>query len=255
MEGLDMGSDHDVFFEGTWRIPGLYLHEWPDRYIHTNFDTAANIDPTKLKRAAFIGAVSGWFLANMSEEDVPAVLDLLKRNALERGGEQLARRAALPALDAAASTEVHFEIERRKVESVAQFAALSDPQRNSALRFLDELEKLFVMPVPAIFVPRDETVYERNPAVEGPMHAFGYSYIEDRLGADRLAELRLPQHSTVFGSGRMFTYEALNFVDGERSVSDIRDWLVAELGDVPLDVVAEYLSALESIDVIRTKAE
>ncbi|MDH5239544.1 MAG: DUF4910 domain-containing protein, partial [Gammaproteobacteria bacterium] len=26
MEGLDMGSDHDVFFEGTWRIPGLYLH-------------------------------------------------------------------------------------------------------------------------------------------------------------------------------------------------------------------------------------
>ena len=60
MEGLDMGSDHDVFFEGTWRIPGLYLHDWPDRYIHTNFDTAANIDPTKLKRAAFIGAVSGW---------------------------------------------------------------------------------------------------------------------------------------------------------------------------------------------------
>ena len=37
MEGLDMGSDHDVFFEGSWRIPGLYLHDWPDRYIHTNF--------------------------------------------------------------------------------------------------------------------------------------------------------------------------------------------------------------------------
>jgi hypothetical protein len=110
------------------------------------------------------------------------------------------------------------------------------------------------MPVPAIYVPRDETVYERNPAVEGPMHAFGYSYIEDRLGAEKLAELSLPRHSTAFGTGRMFTYEALNFVDGERSVSDIRDWLVAELGDVPLDYVAEYLSALESIGVIRRKA-
>jgi hypothetical protein len=74
MEGLDMGSDHDVFFEGTWRIPGIYLHDWPDRYIHTNYDLAANIDPTKLKRAAFIGAVSAWFLANMTDEDVPAVL-------------------------------------------------------------------------------------------------------------------------------------------------------------------------------------
>jgi aminopeptidase YwaD len=254
MEGLDMGSDHDVFFEGTWRIPGLYLHDWPDRYIHTNFDTAANIDPTKLKRAAFIGAVSGWFLANMSEGDVPAVLALLQRNALDRGGEHLARRAALPALDAAASTEVHFEVERRKIESIAAFAPLSDVQRNSAMHFLEELQKLFVMPVPAIYVPRDETVYERNPAVEGPMHAFGYSYIEDRLGAERLAALRLPQHSTAFGTGGMFTYEALNFVDGERSVSDIRDWLVAELGDVPVDYVVEYLSALESIGVIRRKA-
>jgi hypothetical protein len=34
----------------------------PQHYIHTNFDTAANIDPTKLKRAAFIGAASGYFL-------------------------------------------------------------------------------------------------------------------------------------------------------------------------------------------------
>jgi aminopeptidase YwaD len=251
MEGLDMGSDHDVFFEGTWRIPGLYLHDWPDRYIHTNFDTAANIDPTKLRRAAFIGAVSGWFLANMSDADVPAVLDLLKRNALERGGRHLERRASLPALDAAASTAIHFEVERRKVDSIADFATLSDVERASALRYLEDLEKLFVMPVPAIFVPRDETVYERNPGIEGPMHAFGYSYIEDKLGAEALQSLRLPQHSTPFGNGRMFTYEALNFVDGQRSVSDIRDWLVAELGDVPLDVVAEYLAALESIDVIR----
>ena len=251
MEGLDMGSDHDVFFEGTWRIPGLYLHEWPDRYIHTNFDTAANIDPTKLKRAAFIGAVSGWFLANMSDADVPAVLDMLKRNALQRGGEHLARRAGLPALDAAASTGVHFDVERRKIDSITRFAAVSDVQRNSASGFLDELQKLFAMPVPAIFVPRDETIYTRNPAIEGPMYAFGYSYIGDKLGADRLGSLQLPKHSTAFGSSRMFTYEALNLVDGSRTVSDIRDWLVAELGDVPVEYVAEYLDALESIGVVR----
>ena len=142
---------------------------------------------------------------------------------------------------------------RRKIESVREFAAVSDVQRDSALRFLDELQKLFVMPVPAIFVPRDETVYLRNAAIEGPMHAFGYSYIEDKLGTGKLESLRLPQHSTEFGTGRMFTYEALNFVDGERTVSDIRDWLVAELGEVPVEYVAEYLKALESIDVIRQR--
>jgi len=251
MEGLDMGSDHDVFFEGTWRIPGLYLHDWPDRYIHTNFDLAANIDPTKLKRAAFIGAVSAWYLANFSDEDVPAVLRLLKRNALQRSAELAERRASLSAIDAAATTRIHFNLERRKVHSVEPFASLDENDHAGAVAWLDGMEKLLVTPEPGMFVPRNETVYARNKEIRGPMHAFGYSYIDDRLGAERAANLRLANHSTAHGDGGMFAYEALNFVDGKRTVSDIRDWLVAELGDVPLEYVEEYLAALESIGVVQ----
>ena len=251
MEGLDMGSDHDVFFEGTWRIPGLYLHDWPDRYIHTNFDLAANIDPTKLKRAAFIGAVSAWYLANFSDQDVPAVLGLLKRNALRRSAELAERRASLRAVDAAATTRIHFNLERRKVHSVEPFAALGESDHANAVAWLDGLEKLLATPEPTISVPRNETIYARNNAIQGPMHAFGYSYIDDKLGAEQAGNLRLVSYKSAFGEGDMFAYEALNFVDGKRTVSDIRDWLVAELGDVPLEYVEEYLSALESIGVLR----
>src|SRR4051812_38592955 len=63
------GSDHVVYQDSSFRIPAIYLNDWPDRYIHTNFDTAANIDPTKLLRAAFIGAASGYVLANSSRSD------------------------------------------------------------------------------------------------------------------------------------------------------------------------------------------
>jgi hypothetical protein len=251
MEGLDMGSDHDVFFEGTWRIPGLYLHDWPDRYIHTNYDLAANIDPTKLKRAAFIGAASAWYLASFSDLDVPAVLKLLQRNALQRSAELIERRASLAAIDVAASTRVHFALERRKVHSVEPFAAMSESDHADAVTYLDALQALLVTPEPKTFVERNETVYERNTDIEGPMHAFGYSYLDDKLGASVAAKLRLASHSTPRGDGEMFAYEALNFVDGKRTVSDIRDWLVAELGDVPLEYVAEYLQALESIGVLR----
>ena len=108
-----------------------------------------------------------------------------------------------------------------------------------------------VTPEPSIFIEPDTSVYERNPGIEGPMHAFGYSYLEDKLGGEELAALALPRHSTRYGGGGMFAYEALNLVDGKRTVSDIRDWLVAELGEVSLQDVAEYLQALESIDVIR----
>jgi aminopeptidase YwaD len=67
-----MGSDHDVYQDSSFKIPAIYMNDWPDRYIHTNRDSAANIDPTKLKRAAFIGAASGYFLANFSSRDIPA---------------------------------------------------------------------------------------------------------------------------------------------------------------------------------------
>jgi aminopeptidase YwaD len=251
LEGLDMGSDHDVFFEGTWRIPGLYLHDWPDRYIHTNYDLAANIDPTKLKRAAFIGAVSAWYLANFSSENVPDVMSLLKRNALQRSATLAERRVTLPAIDAAAVTRTHFDLERRKVHSIESFGELAESDHQSAVAFLDKLQALMVTPEPSIFIERDTSVYKRNPEIQGPMHAFGYSYLEEKLGGEELAALALPRHSTRYGGGGMFAYEALNLVDGKRTVSDIRDWLVAELGEVSLQDVAEYLQALESIDVIR----
>ena len=257
MEGLDMGSDHDVFFEGSWRIPGLYLHDWPDRYIHTNYDLAANIDPTKLKRAAFIGAVSAWYLANMSDDDVPGVLEMLERNALRRSAELLERRAALTSSDAAAVTNIHFTLERRKVHSVEPFANMTERDHKGTVDFLNKLQALLtsqnMVQDLSADEARDNTIYERNSDIQGPMHAFGYSYIEDKLGVEEAAGLRLSGYSTSYGGGGMFTYEALNFVDGTRTVSDIRDWLVAELGPVPTKYVAEYLLALESIDVIRKK--
>src|SRR5258708_14906599 len=63
-----MGSDHDVYQDSSFGIPAIYMNDWPDRYIHTNFDSAANIDTTKLKRAAFIGAASGYFLAGLGTQ-------------------------------------------------------------------------------------------------------------------------------------------------------------------------------------------
>lgn len=253
MEGLDMGSDHDVFFEGSWAIPGLYLHDWPDRYIHTNYDLAANIDPTKLKRAAFIGAVSAWFLANMSDEDVPAVLSLLERNALARTADLLERRAQLNAIDAIAATDVHFTVERRKVHSVEPFARLSEEAHGQAMQYLADLAKLVAVPQFAGIAGagRNQTVYERNPEIKGPMSAFGYSYLQDHLSEDDYAELKLRSYRGTWGSSGQYVYEALNFVDGKRTVSDIRDWLTAELGPVPLAFVEEYLAALETIDVIQ----
>lgn len=147
-------------------------------------------------------------------------------------------------------TRVHFEVERRKVRSIEAFAALDEGARDAAMKFIGDLEALVAPPKLATppAARRNQTVYARNPDIEGPMSGFGYSYLDDRYGSDRVATLGLARHA---GKGRELTYEALNFVDGRRTVSDIREWLVTELGPVPLELVEEYLAALESIDVIR----
>jgi hypothetical protein len=42
----------------------------------------------------------------------------------------------------------------------------------------------------------------------------------------------------------------LNFVDGKRNAQQIRDAVSVEYGPVPLDMVVEYLKALQRIGVV-----
>ncbi|HEX8251999.1 MAG TPA: hypothetical protein VF846_02535, partial [Thermoanaerobaculia bacterium] len=81
--------------------------------------------------------------------------------------------------------------------------------------------------------------YRRNPTIKGTMGAFGYDYFAAHY--PKAKEIRL---------GEEYRYEALNLVDGARSVKEIRDALSAIYGPVPLEDVEQYLTALASIDVI-----
>ena len=217
--------------------------------IHTNFDTAAMIDPTKLKRAAFIAALQGWYLANFDADDVAPVLDLLRANALARARDRMLEIPGLPASDRSAVLDVHWEVERRKVASIGDFAPLDAEHSHSANRFINQLAELAISAdtfSSSSEATRNTRVYKRNPGIKGTMHAFGYSYIQDKLPADEYAALQL---------AGAIAYEALNLVDGERNVSDIHDWLLAEFGsgsgDIPLRDVEQYLAALEKIGVVE----
>lgn len=78
------GSDHQVYTDSSFGIPAIYLNDWPDRYIHTNRDVPANIDSTKLARAAFLAAASGYILARLGPADTPAIETVMQPFALER---------------------------------------------------------------------------------------------------------------------------------------------------------------------------
>ena len=246
------GSDHIVLTDGSFRIPSVCLNDWPDRYIHTDRDLPANIDPTKLERAAFIGASTGWYLANLADASTNDLLGVLNQKRLVRTARMLGRAATLGSEEAAVLQRFHWAFERELVDSVGRFAPLTPAQRTLAARQIDELSRLYGDGGVAL-EPRGAgaIVYTRNDKPKGPMSVFGYDYLVDHLGRNKADALALPNFSGLRAEGEAYAFEALNFVDGKRSVQAIRDALAAQFGPVPLEHVAEYMAALETIGVVR----
>jgi aminopeptidase YwaD len=247
-----MGSDHDVYQDSSFGIPTIYLNDWPDRYIHTNLDSAANIDPTKLKRAAFIGAASGYFLARTSTDElipeawkavrqgrtVRSALELSRANSLDRS-EQLIQEAGV------CSYELGFDIgvDEETAKSVATSHCPSFYTSQAPFPTKESVKKLGASPQGQIF--------KRKEVPKGPLAVFGYDYFADHAKAAGVATPKLLSYKGLWGGGEEYAYEVLNFANGERDTQQIRDAVSAEYGPVPFEMVAEYLAALEKIGVLE----
>ncbi|HYN45638.1 MAG TPA: M28 family peptidase, partial [Allosphingosinicella sp.] len=180
--GFNEGSDHQVWAEGSWRVPVIYIADWPDRYIHTQRDLPDNLDTTKMRRAIFIAAASGYFLASAGSPEtvMPAVeIGILERSAATQrrvealsamGADQRDVAAALARHDSRSATEV--------VRSVDRF--WPDARSGGSPDAPDSAEPLV----------RSGPVYRRIRR-EGPMNGFGYSWFDDRLTRAGLTRPRL----------------------------------------------------------------
>jgi hypothetical protein len=241
-----MGSDHDVYQDSSFGIPAIYLNDWPDRYIHTNFDTAANIDPTKLKRAAFIGAASAYFLAL----DKPRSYATVESTARDLS-TAMSRRRARP-LSAAEAQQLywryaHYEISSSESESLWRGESPFDVSGNAMMVFK------YGAPRPEEPKATGEGLltFARKPAPKGPLAVFGYDYFAEHAKATGVATPKLLSYEGLWGSGEEYAYEVLNFADGKRNAQEIRDAVSAEYGPVPLEMVVEYLKALKKIGIVE----
>jgi len=240
--GFEEGSDHQVWAEGSWRIPIIYVADWPDRYIHTQRDIPANLDTTKMRRAMFIAAASGWFLANVANTD-NGLLAAIRAGELVRASETEARVAALRAAGAS---------EDDQLAPWRHYRAFHSALTRSLARFgpivVSDEGRLVGALAPDRPIAPSGPVYRRV-LREGPMDGFGYSWFDDHLARAGLTRPRLLDR-TAEPDGPSFGYEALNLVDGQRSVAEIRDELAATVGIAPLEEVAEYLDTLARLGVI-----
>ena len=245
---LTMGSDHEVYNDSSFGIPAVYFNDWPDRYIHTDRDVPSNLDPTKLGRVAFLAAVTGWSLANLEDGDAIELWRVQRSAALRRAATTAERQRRIDRAEADNLARFAALHERALFDSMARFVTPSRAVVDEATRLFAAFDKLVGLPsTPA---RRGGAVYRRHSEHPGTTSTFGYSWLSDHLGAERVAALRLPAYAGGRGSGGEYAYEALNLVNGKRSTVEIRDSLAAIYGPVPLELVEEYIEALHDAGLL-----
>jgi aminopeptidase YwaD len=240
-----MGSDHDVYQDSSFGIPAIYLNDWPDRFIHTNLDVPGNIDATKLQRAGFIGAASGYFLAGMKPEDIQERAKWIKPISTlliaqsERRTSELSEKERVNLL-----TRFVFHIGMEEL-SAKDFVGSSKGDE-----FLRTQARFLINTTPA--AGDGALQFRRRATPKGPMAVFGFEYFDTEWAKRGHAmKPKLLQYEGLWGGGEEYAYEVLNFADGKRNAQEIRDAVSAEYGPVPLELVMEYLKALEEIGVVE----
>ncbi|HTO88774.1 MAG TPA: DUF4910 domain-containing protein [Thermoanaerobaculia bacterium] len=245
---LEMGSDHEVFEEASFGVPIVYFHDYPDVTIHTNKDQPENLDATKLGRVAYLGAGIAWTLAALPDSEAPRLLRYAQSQgeasiALSRAGED--RDGRLAVCEAIVTDQ----------ETLASVGRLWPATAPTVERERERLREMATLVRPPPDPAGDRRVPARNPEIRGPLDVYYFSFLNRSLGRtpSPSAAASLPTALERRPRGGLLGYETLNFVDGKRSVSDIRDVLTGRYEPVPLPEIAEYLDLLAKANVITWK--
>jgi hypothetical protein len=255
------GSDHMQFIDR--KIPGTMLGHSPDYTHHTSDDTPDMVDPVELERTEIVSTAAMLYLADLSELEALELVDLAGANAVGRLGAAARTARQIIVGDPGPDSEARALFEARNhVTHEAEWAAQAV---ESVLLFQDSpavrqgvtewgsrlaalktsiLEDLAMDPVAALESAGQSADDQRVPVrvTRGPLD-FG-------LPASRLD----PEAAAWYGS-REFPlsgnarFELVNFIDGERSITEIRNALSAEFGPLPTAAVARYIEDLVEVGV------
>jgi aminopeptidase YwaD len=276
------GSDHDAYDSSTIAVPSLYLRDWPDIYIHTDHDTLQQIDATKLRRVALLGAAAGYVYASL---DAPRSRSLLpfytvqSEMRLAQLFEHAQRLVDNPKLDPGltwyearnlmkqglrrevATLQSLLEFTGSSSHEVAYEKVLGD-QVMTFNTWIDTRAKARGAQGQEPKAPWAGDAGARKIPVRigdfGPLTYQNDNVLRARLGPERVAKIRLlnseatPLLNTQDLS-ELYAYEIVNFVDGKRSVGEIRDAVSAEYGPLAVDLVDDYLDACREAGLAQWK--
>ncbi|HSM16329.1 MAG TPA: DUF4910 domain-containing protein [Gemmatimonadales bacterium] len=260
------GSDHMMFIDR--KVPGIMLGHGPDYTDHTSEDTPDKVDPVELERSEIIAAATALYLSDLTGDEAADLAYLVGQNGMARLGAAAreVRLAMLTASDderASAWFEGQNALthtaawEQAAVASVGLFNEGEESRRalRAAGNRLDQvaaaLRTALGDEARAAGLPtgRAKTATDARVPVRLTRGPLDFGLPESGLDPARAAWYSTPEF-TLNGNQR---FELVNFIDGARTVTDIRNALSAEYGPVPTLLVGRYLEDLVEVGTVAWK--
>jgi aminopeptidase YwaD len=274
VEPFGGGSDHYLFNDGALKVPSVMFGHG-DTFHHTSLDTPDKVDASELRRVCTIALGASYYMANASEEEARDMAHLIARNGLSRLAadyydglyamrkEQYSedvqqaygqvlnviRHSFQREKDSVLSTLVFVNdpaVEREIRNSIANLENMRDSfEEDIHEHYIQFCQRLAITPLKVTLTSEEQKLSRiipiRNENFVCPLER---EYVIDKLGEGAFDGVEL---------GGYIDYEALNFVDGKRSVLDIVQAVSAEYGPVDPQMVYAFFKVLEKAELIAFK--
>ena len=258
------GSDHMMFIDR--KIPGAMIVHGPDYTHHTSDDTPDKVDPVELRRAEMIAAGTVYYLSNLDQSEASDLLQLSSANAAKNLGDgsriagQLIRDAQPDQLPGVLSEALTVIAERGRIAAEAISTVKWYNNSKETATTIQSMQARITEEVRFL----SGEVRRRAVARNG-----GKNVVLPAVSADRRVPVRLTRGPLDFGLpesklGRAESspsydvngdvrFEAVNFIDGKRTVADIETALIGEFGRSAFRGIDRFIEALVNAGVVRWK--
>jgi len=269
-------SDHILFNDWGVDVPAVMPITWPDMHYHSSSDRAVNMDPTQMKRAAFINAVSGYAIANADEQMALKIASDSYSYGLNRLGKEYKRATELLNSSAPANLSTAYKrasnllkqaiiLQSETLKSVTELAKGNRSLKNYVSALVKDIRKtgkemekrLFnyyeqsakAMNVKA--VKPSLTASERKAGKIKPIPtALVNGYMGNVLASTTLISEEIEKNHTTIDENKI--PELRRLIDGKRNALEITQTLDAEF-ESPTEAndVLNYLELLKLAGLVK----
>ncbi|NLG80827.1 MAG: DUF4910 domain-containing protein [Firmicutes bacterium] len=285
--GFAGGSDHYILVDSSFKVPCVYLGHWPDRFYHSNMDTVERLDADELLR---VGLVAGSTALTFAAGDLEAAEFMM--NVADAGARQRVTKAASASCEAAVMCpdpskrpetarafarrlDVLLDRDLAALDEVARLVPADDASRvremaralKRGIRAAARTSRAKVN----LFAGTADTGIQEGPTRARRREALGSSdeagagavytrlfrgpldpaYLYDRVGERRREHYEGKQKDDP--SFQLKLIEAVNYMDGRRTLGRIAALVATEFPGFTLDDLKGFVEDLEKAGLVRRK--